>query len=145
MISCREWAAVHLGKPIKFQYRTRRSAERALKDPKRNMVSNLCDYAQKLFTRVCVLETILMRIKKGTQLYDFDNADSVGGDGEESIGFDSGFAGDDSGSGGSTAGPGEGSAGSDGGDGGTDGSDRSALGSSSPSVHKNTPMAPAAT
>ena len=144
VISCREWAAMHLERDIKYSYRTKRSAERAVKDVKRNLITKLCDYSQKLFTRVCVLETILLRIKKGTELYDFDDVESAFSDGGVSFGFNSGPAGDDTGSGGSASGSAGGACGSDAGFGGPDGSDFSDLGSS-PSDHRNTPRAPTAT
>ena len=144
MISCREWAAVHLGRDIKYSYRTKRSADRAVKDPKRNLVTKLCDYSEKLFTRVCVLETILLRIKKGTELYDFEDVESAFSDGGVSECFNSGSARDDRSSGGAVAGSEGGAGGADEGFGGTDGSDFSDLGSS-PMVQRNTPRAPTAT
>jgi len=123
VISCREWAAVHLGRDIKYSYRTKRSADRAVKDVKRNLITKLCDYSQKLFTRVCVLETILLRIKKGTELYDFDDVESAFSDGGVSFGINTGTAGDDTGSGGAAAGSGAGASGSDAGASGTDSGD----------------------
>ena len=144
VISCREWAAMHLGRDIKYSYRTKRSAERAVKDVKRNLITKLCDYSQKLFTRVCVLETILLRIKKGTELYEFDDVESAFSDGGVSLGFDTGAAGDDTSSSGAVAGSEGGVGGADAGFGGSDGSDFSDLGSS-PRVQRNTPRAPTAT
>ena len=123
VISCREWAAVHLGRDIKYIYRSKRSADRAVKDSKRNLITKLCDYSQKLFTRVCVLETILLRIKKGTELYDFDDVESAFSDGGVSLGFDRFAAGDDSCSGGAAEGSGAGASGADSGAFGTDSGD----------------------
>ena len=104
VVPCREWAAVHLGRDIKYSYRSKRNAERCVNDPKRNMVTGLCDYTQKLFTRVCVLETILIGIKQQTEHYDFGDADSIVSDCGGSDELDKGATGDDTGTGGGTAG-----------------------------------------
>ena len=104
IVPCREWAAVHLGRDIKYSYKSKRNAERCVNDPKRNMVTGLCGYTQKLFTRVCVLETILLGIKQQTEHYDFGDADSVISDGGGSDELDKGAAGDDTGTGGGTEG-----------------------------------------
>jgi hypothetical protein len=86
VVPCREWAAIHLGLPITFDYRTKRNAQRAVNDPKRNTMTSLCFYAQSMFTRVCVLETLLGRIKKEALSYDFDDVSRDFGDGSDSAG-----------------------------------------------------------
>ena len=83
VIPCREWAAVHLGLDITYSYKTKRNAVRAVQCPKRNQVTQLCHYMQKLYTRVCHLELILLRVNKEISAYNFDACDSV-------IGSDSG-------------------------------------------------------
>ena len=81
VIPCREWAAVHLGLDITYSYKTKRNAVRAVQCEKRNQVTQLCHYMQKLYTRVCHLEIILLRVNKEISAYDFDACDSViGGD-----------------------------------------------------------------
>ena len=96
VIPCREWAAVHLGLDMTYSYKTKRNALRAVQCAKRNHVTQLCHYMQKLYTRVCHLEIILMRVNKEITAYDFDACDS--------------FAGSDSGAGDkATEGGGEGS------------------------------------
>ena len=91
VIPCREWAAVHLGLDITYSYKTRRNALRAVHAGKRNQVTKLCHYMQRLYARVCALEITLCRAKKEIDSYDFDAADSIScGDSEAG---DSGTAG----------------------------------------------------
>ena len=96
VVPCREWAAVHLDRHIRYTYGTKRNALRAANDKKRNLVTTLCYYSQCLYERVAVLETILLRIKKATNSYDFDDAESIIGDGGSTGGVDSGATGSDS-------------------------------------------------
>ena len=86
VVPCREWAAIHLGLPITFEYRTKRNAQRAVNDPKRNTMTSLCYYAQSLYTRVCVCEVLLARIKKEAGSYDFDDVSGDFGDCSDSAG-----------------------------------------------------------
>ena len=79
VIPCREWAAVHLGLDITYNYKTKRNAERAVKCPKRNQVTQLCHYMQRLYARVCHLEIILLRVNKEIADYDFNACDSTTG------------------------------------------------------------------
>ena len=108
VVPCREWAAIHLGKDITYSYRSKRNAVRTVEDPKRNTLTSLCFYSERLFTRVCVLETLLGRIAKECDSYDFDVRDSE---------FGGSVAGDDTVSAGggedSTAGGTRGESGSD--------------------------------
>ena len=92
VIPCREWAAVHMGLPITYEYKTKRNAQRAACDPKRNTTTRLCHYAEQLFTRVCVLETTLLSIKLKTDSYDFGSDDvfGTGSDGISANGGDEG-------------------------------------------------------
>ena len=76
VIDCREWAAIHLDRPIKYRYTSKRNAERAMHDPKRNTVTVLCHYMRSLYARVCHLETILLRITKEVSHYNFDACDT---------------------------------------------------------------------
>jgi len=64
----------------------------------------LCYYAMQLFERVAVLETLLLRIKKTTERYDFDDAESIIGNGGISNEHDTGSTTVDSESGGRTCG-----------------------------------------
>ena len=100
IVQCREWAAVHLGKDITYAYRNKRNALRAATDPKRNTITTLCYYSMQLFERVAVLESLLLKIKQTTNRYDFDDAESIIGDGGVSNEVDTGSATDDTGSGG---------------------------------------------
>ena len=86
VVPCREWAAIHLDLPITYAYRSKRNAERAVNDSKRNTMTSLCYYAQSMFTRVCVLETLLTRIKKEATSYDFDDVSGDFGDGSDFAG-----------------------------------------------------------
>ena len=90
VVPCREWMSLHLDRDITYAYRNKRNALRAAQDPKRNLVTTLCYYGQCLYERVAVLETILLRIKKSTDGYAFDDAISIVGDGGPAGGFDSG-------------------------------------------------------
>ena len=76
-IPCREWASVHMDLNLTHSYKSKRNAERAALDPKRNQTTRLCHYAEQLYSRVCVLETILLRIKQQTNRYDF-GPDAIG-------------------------------------------------------------------
>ena len=78
VIPCREWAAVHMELPLTYEYKSKRNAQRAACDPKRNTTTRLCHYAQQLYTRVCVLETTLLSIKQTTDRYDFGSDDVFG-------------------------------------------------------------------
>ena len=100
VVPCREWAAVHLGRDITYEYRSKRNALRAATDPKRNTVTMLCYYAMQLFERVAVLETLLLRIKKTTERYDFDDVESIIGNGAVSDEHDTGSSAVDTESGG---------------------------------------------
>ena len=99
-IPCREWASVHMDLNLTYKYKTRRNAERAALDPKRNQTTRLCHYAEQLYSRVCVLETILLRIKQQTNRYDF-GPDVIGPefDGRSTDGERAGASGDDTRSG----------------------------------------------
>ena len=123
VVPCREWMAVHLDRDITFAYRNKRNAVRAANDPKRNLVTSLCFYGQCLYERVAVLETLLLRIKKSTDAYDFDEADagSIIGDGGSIVGEHSGSEGADRGSRAGVAATEAGDEGTDGGSGGSDG------------------------
>ena len=126
VIPCREWAAIHLDKDITYEYKSRRNALRAVNDPKRNTLTSLCYYTRSLFTRVCVLETILARIKKEALSYDFDVCGDFW-DGSGSAECDCSAAG---GCGESAAGDGsagEGTTGADSGDDSTGGSTEGAV------------------
>ena len=92
VIPCREWAAMHMDMDLTYEYKTKRNAQRAACDPKRNTATRLCHYAQQLYTRVCVLETTLLSIKKKTDSYDFgpDDVFGTGSDGVSSDGGDEG-------------------------------------------------------
>ena len=90
VVPCREWMSLHLDRDITFAYQNKRNALRAAQDPKRNLVTTLCYYGQCLYERVAVLETILLRIKKSTNAYDFDDAGTTISDGGSAGGFDSG-------------------------------------------------------
>ena len=96
-IPCREWASVHMDLKLTYSYKSRRNAERAALDPKRNQTTRLCHYAEQLYSRVCVLETILLRIKQQTNRYDF-GPDAIGSelDGGPADGECAGASGDDS-------------------------------------------------
>ena len=96
-IPCREWANVHMGLNLTYSYKNKRNAERAALDPTRNQTTRLCHYAEQLYERVCVLETILVRIKQQTNRYDF-GPDAVGSelDGGSANGECAGASGDDS-------------------------------------------------
>ena len=120
VVPCREWAAVHLDRHIRYSYGTKRNALRAANDKKRNLVTTLCYYSQCLYERVAVLETILLRIKKATNSYDFDDADSVIDDGGSAGGVDTGATGSDSESRDCPAGTAAGDEGTDGCAGSTD-------------------------
>ena len=104
-IPCREWASVHMDLNLAFSYKTRRNAERAALDPKRNQTTRLCHYAEQLYSRVCVLETVLLAIKQQTNRYDF-GSDAVGPefDGGSADGECAGSSGNDSCSGDADAG-----------------------------------------
>ena len=106
VIPCREWAAVHMDLPITYQYKSKRNAQRAACDPKRNTTTRLCHYAEQLFTRVCVLETTLLSIKLKTDSYDF-GSDDVFGTGSDGISTNGG----DEGASDAACGSGEGDAG----------------------------------
>ena len=84
VIPCREWAAVHLGLDITYSYKNKRNATRAVRSGKRNHITQLCHYMQKLYARVCHLEIIMMRISKEVSAYSLDASDSfVGSDSGE--------------------------------------------------------------
>ena len=86
-----------MGLNIAYSYANKRNAERAALDPKRNQTTRLCFYAEQLYTRVCILETILLQVKKQTDRYDFES-DVIGSDrdGGSVNGECEGFAGSDS-------------------------------------------------
>ena len=95
-IPCREWASVHMDLNLTHSYKSKRNAERAALDPKRNQTTRLCHYAEQLYSRVCVLETILLRIKQQTNSYDFGpDALGVEFDGRSTDGECAGAPGDD--------------------------------------------------
>ena len=112
VIPCREWAAEHLDRTIKYQYRSKSNALRAIRDPKRNLVTHLCHDNMMLYERVVSSEIVLFNIHKtlrrfpfdiyvGTNNYDSRSASGVGG----------GSSGSDSGTGESAGGAAEGSEG----------------------------------
>ena len=75
IVSCREWACIHLGLDIRYQYKSKRNAMRAGS----SNLTRVCHYTQKLYARVCHLEIILLNLKKEISHYDFDVADSIVG------------------------------------------------------------------
>ncbi len=93
-IPCREWVAVHLDLPITYEYGSKRNAQRAATDPRRNTLTRVCDYAQRLFNRVVWLEHNLFQVKKITERYDFDDAGELIDDAGQSDGLSDGSAGD---------------------------------------------------
>ena len=99
VIPCREWAAVHLGLDITYSYKTKRNADRAVHCPKRNQITQLCHYMLRLYTRVCHLELIVLRVNKEISAYNFDACDSI-------IGSDSGAGDKDAAGGGEGSGEG---------------------------------------
>ena len=113
VLPCREWMSLHLDRPITYSYQSKRNAVRASRDPKRNLVTSLCYYGQCLYERVCCLETILLGIKSKTDLYDFDDAESVELNGGSAVRVDPGPSGVNSESSAGVAGAGAGDEGAD--------------------------------
>ena len=113
--------SLHLDRHITYSYRNKRNAVRAANDPKRNLVTSLCYYGQCLYERVACLETILLGIKQKTNLYDFDNVESIELDGGSAGRIDTGAAGSDCESGGCVTRAEAGDEGTDGGSSGTNG------------------------
>ena len=72
VIPCREWAAEHLDRTIKYQYRSKSNALRAVRDPKRNLVTHLCHDNQVLYERVVASEIVLFNIHKTLRQFPFD-------------------------------------------------------------------------
>ena len=119
-IPCREWVSVHLDKPIKCSFSTEHSAARAYKDSRRNLTTVLCDYIQKLYMRLALLENVLIQNKKNLTSYDLDDAGSIITDGSGFVGSSSISSGEHS----STCSAIEGATSSDGGaDEGVEGAD----------------------
>ena len=106
VIPCREWANVHLGmEGLTYEYSSKRNAQRAATDPKRSQTTNLCAYAQAVYERVCLLETLLLGIKQTTNSYDFDEPDAGSwSDSGDAVSGCEGAAGDDTDVGGSAEG-----------------------------------------
>ena len=64
VIPCREFAAVQLDKPIRYRYRTRGNAVRAVLNSKYNMTTLLCHNIEELYTRLTYAENLLWKIKR---------------------------------------------------------------------------------
>ena len=94
VIPCREWAAEHLDRTIKYQYRSKSNALRAVRDPKRNLVTHLCHDNMMLYERVVASEIVLFNIHKTLRQFPFD----------EHVGTDNIYTGSASGVGGSSSG-----------------------------------------
>ena len=77
VVPCREWAALHLDIDIRYEFSCRKNAQRAVSLSRRNKITQLCHYMQKLYCRVCACEITMMRAKKELASYDLDVADSV--------------------------------------------------------------------
>ena len=114
VIPCREWASDHLDRTIKYQYRAKSNALRAVRDPKRNLITHLCHDNMLLYERVVASEIVLFNIHKtlrqfpfdiyvGTNNYDSRSASGVGGS----------SSGSDTGAGGSAGAAAEGAEGAD--------------------------------
>ena len=112
---------MHLDKPIKCSFSTEYSAVRAYKDKRRNLTTVLCDYIEKLYVRLALLENLLIENKQNLIGYDLDDAGSIITDGSGFVGSSSISSGEHS----STCSAIEGATSSDGGtDEGVEGPDR---------------------
>ena len=121
VIPCREWAAEHLDRTIKYEYRSKSNALRAVRDPKRNLVTHLCHDNMMLYERVVASEIVLFNIHKTLRQFPFD--EHVGTDNIYSgsaSGIGGGSSGSDTGAGGSAGTATEGAEGSDEGNAGSD-------------------------
>ena len=78
VIPCREWAAVHLGRNIKYQFRSKGNAWRAIRDPTRNLLTVMCYELMQVHTRLTLAEYLLMNIKNEVSTYEFDVVESDG-------------------------------------------------------------------
>ena len=126
VIPCREFAAVQLGRNIRFRYRTKANATRAVLNGKYNLLTNLCFNLEQLYTRLTMCENLLFKIKTHTSHFTED-VWWIGGHNSdiESDGFLSGSVNSGPGSGaeGTAATVGFSTEGTTGADGGDEGSD----------------------
>ena len=101
-IAVREWAELQIGKPLKSTYKHKSNAIRAVRDPKRNTVTLLCQLAWESTKRAAQLEIILSQITKALGDYSedvgsaFGDAGPLGSSDSSSSGSDGETGGSDS-------------------------------------------------
>ena len=81
IVEAREWAHHQLERDeIKFCYLTKGNAFRAVHDTKRNLVTHLCQALEATYTRLCLAESKLFRIREQIRNYPFDSLDVLESD-----------------------------------------------------------------
>ena len=63
VIPCREFAAVQLDRKIRYRYRTKANATRAVLNGKYNLLTTLCFNLERMYTRATLVENLLFKIK----------------------------------------------------------------------------------
>ena len=72
LIPCREWASIHMDRPVKSRYRTKGNAIRAVQCPDRNLLTELCHRLEQMYGRLCLVEHTLFKIGRMVKAFDFD-------------------------------------------------------------------------
>ena len=72
LVPCREWASIHMDRPVTSRYRTKGNAIRAVQCPDRNLMTELCHRLEQMYRRLCFVENSLFKIKYMLQKIDLD-------------------------------------------------------------------------